>query len=146
MKSIRWGWVPLGGLAAELLVFAIPIPIAIFAGEASLPYTAPMASLAATFVCGWWVAKKASRRRILHEVLVGAAAMAIYIAMTLGRPEPIACVIAHALKLLGGAAGGYVSLDRRLDKSTPLTTRYWRIEVGSSLETTRLGKSRGNLG
>ena len=58
MKSNRWGWVLLGGLVAELLIFAIAIPIAIFAGERSLLYTAPSASLIATFLCGCVVAKK----------------------------------------------------------------------------------------
>jgi putative membrane protein (TIGR04086 family) len=110
MKSIRWGWVLLGGLVAELLIFAIAIPIAIFAGERSLLYTAPTASLIATFVCGCVVAKKATQHQMLHGILVGAAAMVIYVAMSLGRPEPLAYVIAHALKVVGGAAGGYVSL------------------------------------
>ncbi len=37
--------------------------------------------------------------------------MGIYVAMSLGRPEPFACFIAHALKLVGGSAGGYLSLE-----------------------------------
>ena len=89
MKSIRWGWVLLGGLVAEILIFAIAIPIAIFAGEGSLLYTAPTASLIATLVCGWWVAKKATRHRVLYGILVGAAAIVIYLAMSPGRPEGI---------------------------------------------------------
>src|SRR5262245_12678834 len=113
LKNIRWGWVVLGGLLAELLVFAIVIPIAIFAGQESLLYTAAPASSIATFVCGWWVAKKAANHRLLHGILVGAAAMVIYVAMNLGRPEPLAYLIAHGLKFVGGAAGGYVSLGRR---------------------------------
>ena len=119
MKSIRWGWVLLGGLVAEILIFAIAIPTAIFAGEGSLLYTAPTASLVATLVCGWWVARKATHLRVLHGILVGAAAIVIYVAMSLGRPEPLAYVVAHALKVVGGAAGGYVSLGRiRSDSMT----------------------------
>lgn len=112
MKDIRWGWVLLGGLLSELLIFAVVIPITIFAGQESVLYTVAPASLIGTFVCGWWVAKKAAHRRRLHGVLVGAAAMVIYVAMSLGRPEPTAFVVAHALKLVGGVAGGYVSLSR----------------------------------
>ena len=115
MKRIRWGWVLLGGFVAEVIVFAIAIPFALFAGQESLLYTAPAASLIATFLCGWWVARKATQQQMLHGSLVGAAAMAIYLAMTLGRPEPLAYIIAHALKLIGGAAGGYVSVRRTRD-------------------------------
>ena len=43
---------------------------------------------------------------MLHGVLVGVATTMIYIAISRGQPEPIAYIIAHGLKLLGGAAGG----------------------------------------
>ncbi|HEY1239021.1 MAG TPA: TIGR04086 family membrane protein [Bryobacteraceae bacterium] len=120
MKTIRWGWVLLGGFVAELIVFAIVIPIAIFAGQDSLLYAAAPASLIATFVCGWWVAKKATHRPLLHGLLVGAAAVVIYVAMSLARPEPLAYIIAHALKLVGGVAGGYVSWRRQQGRQAPV--------------------------
>jgi hypothetical protein len=91
----------LGGFVAELMVFAIAIPIAIVEGQEGLFYTAAPASFIAAFMCGWWVAKRAASRRIPHGLLVGAAAMAIYVAAGLGRPEPAACVIAHALSPIG---------------------------------------------
>lgn len=112
MKSIRWGWILLGGFLAELAVFAIVIPLSLLAGQASLVYSAPPASFAATFLFGIWVARKASQRRLLHGALVGVVAMLIYVGMSLGRPEPIAYVIAHVLKVLGGAAGGFVATKR----------------------------------
>jgi hypothetical protein len=46
-------------------------------------------------------------------VLVGVVAMLIYLALTRLQPEPFAYVIAHLLKLLGGAGGGLVA-GRRL--------------------------------
>ena len=55
---------------------------------------------------------KAPQRRVLHGALVGFAATVIYVGISLGRPEPIAYVIAHALKVLGGAVGGLVALKR----------------------------------
>lgn len=111
MNNVRWGWVLLGGFVAEIIIFGIAIPIAILLGEESILYTAAPASLVATFICGWWIAaKKATHQQVLHGLLVGAVAMIIYIAMSLGRPEPLAFVIAHALKLVGGAAGGFLSL------------------------------------
>jgi len=38
--------------------------------------------------------------------------MLIYVGLNLGGPEPIAYVIAHVLKVLGGSAGGFVAMKR----------------------------------
>jgi hypothetical protein len=46
-------------------------------------------------------------------LLVGVVAAVIYVALTLARPEPMAYVIAHGLKLLGGAAGGWFAGKQR---------------------------------
>jgi putative membrane protein (TIGR04086 family) len=112
MKSIRWGWVLLGGFLAELAIFVVVIPLSLVAGQESLLYSAPPASFVATLVFGIWVARKAADRRVLHGALVGIAAMLIYIGISLGRPEPIAYIIAHVLKVLGGVAGGFVAVKR----------------------------------
>jgi putative membrane protein (TIGR04086 family) len=113
MKGIRWGWILLGGFLAELAVFLIVIPLSLLAGQESLLYSAPPASFAATFVFGMLVARKAFERRVLHGTLVGVLAMLIYLGMTFGRPEPFAYLVAHVLKVLGGAAGGFVAMRRR---------------------------------
>jgi hypothetical protein len=113
MKNIRWGWILLGGFLAEVAIFVIVIPLSLLAGQESLLYSAPPASFAVTFVFGIWVARKASERRVLHGTLVGVVAMLIYVGMSLGRPEPIAYVIAHVLKVLGGAGGGLIMMRRR---------------------------------
>jgi putative membrane protein (TIGR04086 family) len=117
--NIRWGWVLLGGFLAELVIFAIVIPLSFLAGPESLVYSAPAASFVATFVFGLWIAQKAPRRRVLHGILVGVVATLIYVAISLGRPEPIAYVVAHVLKVFGGAVGGYVALKRGAAKSVP---------------------------
>jgi len=109
VKNIRWGWILLGGFLAELAIFITAIPLSLLIGQQSLLYSAPAASLIATFVFGIWVGRKAPERRVLHGALVGITAMLIYIALTLGQPEPLAYVIAHALKVLGGFAGGLVA-------------------------------------
>jgi putative membrane protein (TIGR04086 family) len=116
MKNIRWGWILLGSFLAELAVFLIVIPLSLLAGQKSLLYSAPPASFAATFVFGIWVARKASGRRALHGALVGVGAMLIYIGISFGQPEPIAYIIAHALKVLGGTAGGFVAMKRGATK------------------------------
>jgi len=50
----------------------------------------------------------------VHGLLVGVVAMVIYVALTLARPEPVAYLIAHGLKLLGGMAGGWFAGQRKL--------------------------------
>lgn len=112
MKNIRWGWILLGGFLTELLIFVVVIPLSLLAGQKSLVYSAPPASCAAAFVFGVWVGRNAPQRPVLHGALVGIAAIVIYLGISLGQPEPLAYVIAHVLKLLGGSAGGFVALKR----------------------------------
>lgn len=112
MKHVLWGRVVLGGLLAELAIFAIVIPLSLLAGQASLPLSAPPASFLATLIFGLWVARKAPRNRVLHGALVGVVAVVIYVAMSLGRPEPTAFIVAHVLKLLGGVVGGFLASRR----------------------------------
>ena len=111
MKNIRWWWILLGGFLTELAIFFIVIPLSLLAGQESLLYSAPPASFAAALVFGMWIARKAPQRRVLHGALVGAAATLIYVGLNFGRPEPIAYLIAHVLKLLGGSAGGFFALE-----------------------------------
>jgi hypothetical protein len=119
MKNMRWGWILIGGFLAEILVFLIVIPWSVLAGRASLAYSAPLASFVATFAFGLWVALRAGQRFVLHGLFVGVVATAIYVGITLGRPEPVAYVIAHFLKGLGGIAGGYVALRVRQGRPMP---------------------------
>jgi len=109
MKNIRWGWVLLGGFLTELGIIIVAIPPSLVLGQESLLFIAPPASFVAALVCGLWVARKAPQRRTLHGALVGVVAMLMYVGLSLGRPEPVAYVIAHVLKVLGGAAGGYLA-------------------------------------
>ena len=60
-----------------------------------------------------WVGRGVASRFVLHGLLVGVVAMVIYVALTLARPEPVAYLIAHGLKLLGGAAGGWLAGQRK---------------------------------
>jgi putative membrane protein (TIGR04086 family) len=112
MKNIRWGWILLGGFLAELAIFIVVIPLSLLAGQQSLLYSAPPASFVASFVFGIWVASKVQQRRVLHGALVGVVATLIYVGIGLGQPEPIAYIVAHVLKVLGGAAGGLAVLKR----------------------------------
>src|SRR5690242_6935992 len=109
MRNVRWGWILLGGFLAELAIFVVVIPLSLLFGPESLLYSAPPASFLAVFVFAIWVARKAPSRPVLHGALVGVVSMLIYLGISLGRPEPLAYVIAHGLKVLGGVAGGLVA-------------------------------------
>jgi putative membrane protein (TIGR04086 family) len=93
-------------------IIAIVIPPSLALGQESLLYVAPPASFLASFAFGLWVAKKAQQQRVLHGALVGIVAMLIYVGLSFGQPEPIAYIAAHALKVLGGALGGFVASKR----------------------------------
>jgi hypothetical protein len=111
--GIHWLRVLLAGFLAEVAIIAIVLPIALLAGKSTLTYTAPAASLLACFVFAIWVGRRLASHFVLHGVLVGVVATLIYVALTRGGPEPLAYLIAHALKLLGGAAGGFVAARRQ---------------------------------
>jgi len=111
--GIRWLRVLLGGFLAEVLVIALVIPLSLLFGKNVLPYAAPIASLLACFVFAIWVGRGLNSRFVLHGVLVGVVATLIYVALTRGQPEPPAYLVAHGLKILGGAAGGLVAARRQ---------------------------------
>jgi putative membrane protein (TIGR04086 family) len=111
--GIHWLRVLLGGFLAEVAVIALVLPVASLAGKNTLTYSAPAASLLACFIFALWVGRRLDSHFVLHGVLVGVVATLIYVALTRGGPEPLPYLIAHALKLLGGAAGGLVAARRQ---------------------------------
>jgi hypothetical protein len=112
-EKIHWVRILIGGFLAEALLILIVIPINMKFGQTPVLYLAPVGSLVTCFLFAWWVGRGISSRYVLHGLLVGVVAMLIYLALTRLQPEPFAYVIAHALKLLGGAGGGWMA-GRRL--------------------------------
>ena len=112
MKDIRWGWVLLGALLANVAVTALIVPIALLDGPEHLGYVAPPASFVGVLVVGYWIARKAPQRAVLHGLLVGLIAMLIYIPVELAAEVTFAHVLSSALKVLGGVAGGLVAARR----------------------------------
>jgi putative membrane protein (TIGR04086 family) len=107
--GIHWLRVLLGGFLAEVLVIALVSPVALLFGKNTLTFTAPAASLLSCFVFAVWVGRRIDSRFVLHGILVGVVATLIYVALTRGGPEPLAYLLAHGLKILGGATGGFVA-------------------------------------
>ncbi len=106
---IHWVRVLIGGFLAEVSVFVVVIPIFLLYGQNALLYAAPPASLVMCFLFALWVGRRVDSGLVLHGMLVGVVATLLYVGLTLARPEPFAYLVAHALKILGGAAGGLVA-------------------------------------
>jgi|ERR1700678_3295289 len=111
---IHWIRILIGGFLAEAAVIAIVIPFVKFSDQQAVTYAAALESLAMCFVFALWVGRKVESRFVLHGILVGVVATLLYVGLTWARPEPFGYLVAHGLKLLGGAAGGFVAGRRSL--------------------------------
>jgi putative membrane protein (TIGR04086 family) len=112
-RARRWMDISIGCFLAEAAVFAAVIPVYLKMGQHALLYAAPIASLVMCFVFGLLVGRREESRPVMSGALVGLVAALLYVALTLFRPEPLAYLLAHVLKVLGGAAGGAVGGSRR---------------------------------
>jgi putative membrane protein (TIGR04086 family) len=111
--TIHWGRILLGGLLAEVALILAIVPLRSHLGDNFMHYTAPPGSFVTCFLAALWVCRRIDSHFVLHGTLVGAVAALIYVALTRAQPEPFAYVVAHALKLAGGARGGLVAQRRR---------------------------------
>src|SRR5687768_13309552 len=128
------GWLRtiLGGLLAEMLVLVMILPVAyavgfdLSGGPASVPPALNAAIVVASFVAPLlltqWVARRLTSQFVLHGFLVGFTAFVIYmIPMTLsGESQPLIYWIAHAMKILGGLAGGLLAARRHAARAIPV--------------------------
>ena len=107
--KMHWVRILIGGFLAEALLIVLVIPVAMKWGQHPLLYLAPVGSLVLCFLFGFWAGRGVKSLFMLHGLLVGVVAMAIYLALTRLGPEPWAYVVAHGLKLVGGAGGGWLA-------------------------------------
>ena len=116
-SALRWGRIVLGGFLAEIVLIAAVIPIrAAGGGETAVTIVAVAGSFVAFVPIAWWLGRSLPRP-VLHGVLMGAFAAALYTALFVaGRqfdpsvgPMPFAYYVAHVLKMAGGAAGGWLA-------------------------------------
>jgi hypothetical protein len=116
--SIQWGRILLAAFLMELVLVAIAIPLTLSGAGGALTYVIPPASFVATFAITVWLGRRFTSRPVLHGVLIGVAGSLMYVALTRAAPEPWPYLLAHALKVAGGAAGGLVLAGR------PATTQF----------------------
>ena len=103
----------LGGLLAEVALILAIVPLGLRVGGNFMNYTAPPGSFITCFLAALWVCQRIESQFILQGTLVGVIAALIYVILSRGQPEPFVYIVAHALKLLGGACGGLVAKLRR---------------------------------
>ena len=112
-SRMHWGRIVMGGLLAEVALILAIVPLGLRLGESFLHYTAPPGSFLTCFVAALWVTRGVRSRFILHGMLVGVVAALIYVGLTRAQPEPLAYVVAHGLKILGGGCAGFVAGQRQ---------------------------------
>jgi putative membrane protein (TIGR04086 family) len=108
---IHWRRALVAGVLAEIVVFALVIPVyLIFGEEAETQYAVAPASFAGPFLLALWVGRRIDSRFVLHGTIVGLVATLAFLAINAGQPQPAIYWMSHGLKILGGAAGGYVAM------------------------------------
>ena len=119
--SIQWGRVLLAAFLMELVLFAIAVPLFLSGAGRVLVYVVPPAALIATFAITVWLGRRINSKFVLHGVLIGVVGTLMYVGLTRAQPEPWPYWVAHALKVVGGAAGGMVLARRQTATSQPPT-------------------------
>ena len=121
-RGLRWGRALLAAFLAEVALVAIAAPIYAGMGAASthaLNIVIPLASFVAFLAAGYWSALPVPGRGMVQGALTGVWAVVLYIALGLvaslfvrgtgvvdGFTTPY--LNAHALKVIGGAIGGWL--------------------------------------
>jgi hypothetical protein len=110
--SIQWGRVVLAAFVMEVVLIAIAVPLFLSGAGRALVYVIPPLALIATFAVTVWLGRGIKANFVLHGVLIGIVGTLMYIALTRAQPEPWQYWLAHALKVVGGAAAGVVLAGR----------------------------------
>jgi hypothetical protein len=115
--SVRWGRIMLGGILAECLLIVAVIPMRMAnASDAAVTDLAVGGSFFAFVAVAWWLGRSLPRP-MLHGMLMGVVAAIFYTVLALigqmfvadAPPIPFIYYVAHALKLVGGATGGWLA-------------------------------------
>ena len=111
--SIQWGRVLLAAFLMELVLFAVAVPLYLSDEGRVNFYVVPPVALISTFVITMWLGPGIKANFVLHGVLIGIVGTLMYVGFTRAQPEPWQYWVAHALKVIGGAAAGMVLARRQ---------------------------------
>ncbi|HEU4620495.1 MAG TPA: TIGR04086 family membrane protein [Gammaproteobacteria bacterium] len=126
--KVRWGAALIGAFLSEAIMIALVIPLQRY-GQDAITIMALIGSFLLPMLFGIWVGRRAQTHYVLNGFLVGAFAVVIYLATTEAArrfgppqpPQPFAYTIAHGLKLLGGALGGFIASRAPAARAKPET-------------------------
>ncbi len=118
--AIRWRRVVLAGFLAEVALIVVAVPLFFLPNAATvLNLVIPPASFVVLIGFGWWAARGAQRSHVLNGALAGLAGVVLYIALVMSASAighrdiwasfTPAYMLAHALKIAGGAVGGWLA-------------------------------------
>ena len=110
LRRIRWLRIVAAAILVEVALIAVAMPLnrSEHGRAILLAIVIPMC-VVGTFIGGWWAARRASGRFLIHGLLVGAVAALIYDGLTWKVSLPTTYIVANYLKLIGGAAGGFTA-------------------------------------
>jgi len=125
LEGIRWGRAILGCLLVEVVLGVVAWPF--MDSNATLDMLIPPASFLVTMLVVIWLFRRAARpvangvatglaSVVLYLLLMGVALLVVPDQVNLSQSLGVPYLAAHALKVLGGAAGGW-RLERR--RATP---------------------------
>ena len=115
--SLQWNRIVAGAFVMELALIAIAIPLFMSGHGAANLYVIPPAALVLTCLVTIWLGRRFASQFVLHGALIGLVGSLMYVALTRGQSEPWPYLLAHLLKIAGGACGGYV-LERQTRRET----------------------------
>jgi hypothetical protein len=120
--GIRWGRILLGGFLVEVVLILMTVPIFMFMDTQAMLMIVSPALFLVDLLFAYWVAKKAPSHFLLHGLLVGVVATAIYTALVLAQFGSITPVIemygtvlfvtANGARFLGAGLGGVLAKQR----------------------------------
>ena len=119
--KLRWWRALVAALVAEFALICVAIPIYSMAADATavLNMVVPPASGLLFLIAGYWAALPIRQRGLLQGALTGAWAVALYLVLGVVASLFVAgtsvtdgftpaYLTAHALKIVGGAIGGWL--------------------------------------
>ena len=120
--KLRWLRALLAAFVAELALILVAMPVYFATSDpiTTLNWVIPPASFVLFVAAGYWAARPVPRSGVAQGALTGGWAVALYLALGAvtslmsdkasfsGGLTP-AYLLAHALKIVGGAAGGWLA-------------------------------------